>query len=337
MKPTDFSKYLSDFLMKYLPGERGLSSNTIAAYKYTFLLFISFIQDEKHIKINHFMIKDITKEVIVEFLHWLKKERHSSNSTQNARLATFHAFCRYLQYQTVENFHECQRILSIKVKRTEKKAINYLTIESMRLILQQPDVSTKQGRRDLALLSLMYDTGARVQEIADLTPSSIRFDKPCVIKIKGKGNKTRIVPMLDTQIEHLKNYMTEYKLMEPYANQYPLFYNKRNEKLSRGGITYILLKYADMARKQCGSLIPDNISCHSLRHSKAMHLLQANVPLVYIRDFLGHASVTTTEIYARADSKQKREAIEKAYIDVTPSETPIWVNNADLIEWLKGL
>lgn len=198
-------------------------------------------------------------------------------------------------------------------------------------------MTTMRGRRDLALLSLMYDTGARVQEIADLTVSSVRFNKPCVIKIKGKGNKMRIVPMLDGQVAHLHNYMIEHKLTNKYANQYPLFCNNHNEKLTRGGITYIVLKYTEMARRESASLIPDGISCHSFRHSKAMHLLQANVPLVYIRDFLGHTSVTTTEIYARADSKQKRDAIEKAYADVLPNEAPMWVNNNNLLEWLKSL
>jgi len=337
MNPTDFSKHLSSFLIKYLPGERGVSGNTISSYKYTFLLLVTFIQEKKHINIKVLNIKCITKELVVEFLDWLQKERHNGNSTRNTRLAAIHAFYHYLQYQAIENLHECQRILSIKNKKTETKALNYLTIEGIALILKQPDIYTMRGRRDLALLSLMYDTGARVQEIADLTASSVRFDKPCVIKIKGKGNKARIVPMLDGQVAHLKNYMIEHKLTEKHANQYPLFCNKHYEKLTRGGITYIVLKYAEMARKESSSLIPDGISCHSFRHSKAMHLLQANVPLIYIRDFLGHTSVTTTEIYARADSKQKRDAIEKAYADVLPKEAPLWINNDNLLEWLKSL
>ncbi len=337
MNPTDFSKHLSGFLIKYLPGERGVSSNTISSYKYTFLLLVTFIQEQKNINIKVLTIKCITKELVVEFLDWLQKERHNGNSTRNARLAAIHAFYRYLQYQAIDNLHEYQRILSIKNKKAEIKALNYLTIEGIALILKQPDISTMHGRRDLALLSLMYDTGARVQEIADLIASSVRFDNPCVIKIKGKGNKVRIVPMMDGQVAHLHKYMIEHKLTEKYAGQYPLFCNKHNEKLTRGGITYIVLKYAEIARKESISLIPDGISCHSFRHSKAMHLLQANVPLIYIRDFLGHTSVTTTEIYARADSKQKRDAIEKAYADVLPNEAPMWINNDNLLEWLKSL
>lgn len=130
--------------------------------------------------------------------------------------------------------------------------------------------------------------------------------------------------------------MSENKLLEPHANMYPLFYNSRKEKLTRAGVNYILLKYVNIAREKNNRLIPDKISCHSLRHSKAMHLLQSGVNLVYIRDILGHTSVQTTEIYARADSLIKREALEKAYYDVVPKETPLWHVKDDLLTWLQG-
>jgi integrase/recombinase XerD len=201
--------------------------------------------------------------------------------------------------------------------------------------LQQPDTTTLKGRRDLTLLSLMYDTGARVQEVIDLTPSMLRLNKPATVKIIGKGNKARLVPMLDAQTEHLKNYLKEHRLNEPFANMYPLFFNSRKEKLTRVGVNHIVQKYCKTAREKNKMIIPDKISCHSLRHSKAMHLLQAGINLVYIRDILGHVSIQTTEIYARADSKQKREALEKAYVNVNPNEEPRWAKDENLITWLK--
>jgi len=117
---------------------------------------------------------------------------------------------------------------------------------------------------------------------------------------------------------------------------YPLFFNSRKEKLTRAGIRHIIQKYAEMARSQNEILIPSGISCHSFRHSKAMHRLQAGVNLVYIRDILGHVSIQSTEIYARADSKQKREAIEKAYVNINPEEKPVWEGNMNILNWLKG-
>lgn len=335
MKPTDFSKYISDFISRYLPDEKGASTNTITAYRDTFILLIQFIQDQKGIKIEKLTLGKIGKETIIGFLDWLQKERKCSNSTRNARLAAIHSFYRYLQYECLDQVYECQKILSIRFKRAQQPGITFLSIEGIKLVLQQPDTSTKTGRRDLALLCLMYDTGARVQEIIDLTPSMVRLSVPPTIRIIGKGNKARLVPMLDAQTEHLRNYLWENRLDEPHANRYPMFFNSRKEKLTRAGILYIVQKYSGMARKQNPMMVPENITCHSLRHSKAMHLLQAGVNLVYIRDILGHVSIKTTEVYARADSEQKRKALEAAYVKVSPEEEPLWNHNENLISWLK--
>ena len=335
MKPTDFSKYISDYISRYLPNEKGASANTITAYRDTFILLLNFTQNMKHVKIEKLTLEKITKETITEFLDWIQEERKCSNSTRNSRLAAIHSFYRYLQHESLDYLHECQKILSIKFKKTKTESINYLSIEGIKLLLQQPDTTTSKGRRDLTLLSLMYDTGSRVQEVIDFTPSMLRLNKPATIKIIGKGNKARLVPMLDAQTEHLKNYLMENRLDEPFANMYPLFFNSRKEKLTRAGVNFIVQKYSKMARKENGMIIPEKISCHTLRHSKAMHLLQAGVNLVYIRDILGHVSVQTTEIYARADSKQKREALEKAYVNVNPDEEPMWTKDENLITWLK--
>jgi integrase/recombinase XerD len=336
MKPTDFSRNLTNFLSKYLPGERGMSSHTISSYKVAFMLLITFMEQHKKINVRKLELKHITMENVVEFLGWLQTNRKNSTATRNVRLAALHSFITYLQYHHPEYLHEWQRILSIKAKRSKKATINYLSVEGIKLVLEQPDTATRKGRRDLAMLALMYDCSARVQEIIDLKPSSIRLNKPYTIKIIGKGNKARIVPLMKEEVKLIHRYMSENKLLEAHASMNPLFYNSRKEKLSRAGINSILNKYANMARMKNPALIPDKISCHTLRHSKAMHLLQAGVNLVYIRDFLGHESVQTTEIYARVDSKQKREAIEKAYVNITRKETPSWVENNDLLEWLKN-
>src|SRR3989339_1101834 len=250
MKPTDFSHYISDFISRYLPNEKGASVNTITAYRDTFLLLLTFTQHEKQVKIEKLTIDKITKETVVEFLDWIQKKRNCSNATRNSRLAAIHSFYRYLQYESLDYVHECQKILSIKLKKSKKESMNYLTIDGIKLLLKQPNTTTSRGRRDLALLSLMYDTGARVQETIDLTPSMLRLNKPATIKIVGKGNKARLVPMLDAQVEHLKNYLRENRLEEPFANMYPLFFNSRKERLTRAGINHIVQKYFTMARKE---------------------------------------------------------------------------------------
>jgi len=339
MKTTDFAKYLNTFLTQYLPGERNVSSNTILSYKHSFIQFITFMKDVKSFNAERLTLDKITKECIVEFLDWIQMNRHCCNATRNYRLAALHSFFSYLQYENPERMSEWQKILSIKIKKHDKKNISYLTTEGIKLIFEQPDLSTQHGRRNLSLLALMYDSGARIQEIIDLTPSCIRFDYPPTIKLLGKGKKTRIVPLQEEQIVFLKEYMQENHLLEPSAVHYPLFSNYRKEKLTSAGLTYILNTYVNMVRKNNPTKIPEKISCHSLRHSKAMHLLQAGVNLVYIRDFLGHVSVTTTDIYARADSKQKRDAFEKAYVETKPEVSKIrsWEKNKDLLDWLKSI
>jgi site-specific recombinase XerD len=231
---------------------------------------------------------------------------------------------------------EWQAILSIPVKKAEKPTINYLTLDGIKLLLAQPDQSTKRGRRDLALLSLLYDSAARVSEIINVTPAMIRLDSPCTVKLIGKGSKARIIPLLDNQVRILRLYMEEQNLLSPHANMYPLFFNSRKEKLTRAGMNYILSKYVARVKKENPSQIPGKLSCHCLRHSKAMHLLESGVNLVYIRDILGHSSIQVTEVYAKTDSKQKREAIEQAYQSVSPNTSPSWMENGDLLEWLKS-
>jgi integrase/recombinase XerD len=336
MKPTNFATHISGFLSKYLPNERGASVNTIASYRDTFVLLIGFMRDKKGIRVEKLALESITRETVLEFLDWLQNDRKCSNATRNSRLAAIHSFYKYLQLEDLAYVLECQKILSIKFKRMSKEVMNYLSIDGMKLLLQQPDTSTVKGRRDLTLLSLMYDTGSRVQEIIDLTPSALRLNKPVTVKVTGKGNKARIVPLLDGQVDQLKSYLKETRLDTVQANLYPLFSNSRKEKLTRAGISHIVHRYAVTARALDEKLIPAKLSPHSLRHSKAMHLLQAGVNLVYIRDILGHVSVQTTEIYARADSRQKREAIEKAYVNINPNEESKWLQNDNLLTWLKS-
>lgn len=316
-----------------------MSPNTVASYRDTFVLFIQYMKNVQQVQVERLVLKDITKRIVVDFLSWIMSERDCGISTRNNRLAAIHSFIQYLQYEDINNLEEWQKILSIKSMKSETRKINYLTPEGVQLLLAQPDTDTYSGRRDLAVLSLMYDTAARVQELIDLTPESVRIEhNPYTLRIIGKGRKSRVVPLMDEQASILKSYMEENNLLDFSKQKHPLFFNNRGEKLTRSGIAYILNKYVHEAHIEKPDLIPMEISCHSLRHSKAMHLLRAGVNIVYIRDILGHSSIQTTEIYARADSKQKQDALEKAYADLTPKKSNReWERNKDLLYWLKGL
>ncbi len=239
--------------------------------------------------------------------------------------------------ESPESLEMAQKILGIPLKKTAQPAVTYLTPKAMKTLLAQPDCQTRRGRRDTTLLALLYDTGARVQEIADVRVRDVRLGEPNVITLTGKGDKRRTVPLMTATATLVADYLAEHKLARPEFQDHPLFFNHHHHALSRWGITYILQKHVASARIQAPFEFPENVSPHVMRHSKAMHLLQAGVNLIYIRDFLGHRDVATTEIYARADAEMKRKALESATIPAMDISPMSWTEDSDLMSWLSRL
>ena len=340
MSDNSFARHLTAFFTEYLACERGFSPNTIRSYSHTFVSFLSYMESVCHVKPERMELKYVNRSNVNSFLDWLQDNNGIKDTTRNQRLAAIHAFCRYMQYEDVAHLEQWQQVLSIKIKKTVRHCVNYLSLEGIKLLLSQIPRDTKSGRRDLALISLLYESGARVQELIDLTPQDLHLDSPCYVTLFGKGRKKRIVPIQSPQVAIVRSYLEENRLDIPAANCRPLFQNNRGGKLTGAGIKFILGRYVANARSVNSELIPEKITPHCLRHSKAMHLLQAGVNLIYIRDILGHVSIQTTEVYARADSKQKRDALEAAYADVLPpmtEEKTSWEKDSELKSWLKSL
>lgn len=336
-KPTDFSYQLTRYLSQYLPGRLGVSPNTVRSYRDTFRLLLQFYQEVHHVLPERLTLDMVTMDRIEEFLTWLEVDRRCAIATRNQRLAGLHAFCRYLQTTVPERLHQWQQILAVPRKRHAQAAMTYFTLDGIRTVLAMPNRATRAGRRDLVLLSLLYDTGARVQEIADLRATDVRLGDPATIQLTGKGRKTRIVPLMTPTVTLLTQYLAESGLDMPARGPHPLFPNRSGNKLTRAGIAFIVKKHVAQARREHPEWIPAVVSPHAFRHSKAMHLLQAGVNLVYIRDLLGHVSITTTEVYARADSEMKRKALETAYPQSASATMPPWQQDSDLLDWLKSL
>src|ERR1017187_2906927 len=293
---TDFAVFLHRFLTSHLAGLRGCSPNTIASYRDTFKLLIAFFRDGRSIPPGKLTLDLIDAAAITGFLNWLEAARHNSISTRNQRLAAISSFFRWLQSQDPARMAGCQDILAVPAKKQARPGVNHLTVEQPRRLLAQPDRSTRQGRRDATLLSTLYDTAARAQELADLTVRDVRLQHPAMAALTAKGRKTRHVPLMDNAAALLAAYLAEHRLDKPGHDDHPVFFNQNGTKLSRGGIAWILRKY--QAKTNDSSLADAQISPHVLRHSKAMHLYEAGVPLPYIRDILGHVDLSTTEIYA---------------------------------------
>jgi len=337
MKQTDFARTLTCFLSKFLPGERNVSTNTIKSYRDTFKQLLLYMSTECKIKPEYLTFTEINSETIKDFLFWLENTRSVGINTRNQRLAAIHSFYRYVQSECPEIIFECQKILGIPFKKHQQPTIKHLTQENLKLLLKQPNVATKRGRRDLAIIVTLYDTGSRIQELIDLEVCDVRLSKPATITLTGKGNKKRCVPIMEKTRGLLEMYMNEQHLFQNGKQNYPLFYNSRNHPFTRPGVTYILKKYFNIAKKSNTiAVFPESINPHMLRHTKAFHLLEAGVNLIYIRDFLGHVSVTTTEVYLRADTEMKRKALESMYIDVVTQDIPVWVEDTDLLSWLQN-
>jgi Site-specific recombinase XerD len=334
MKSTDLSRHLTGYLSNYLPAQRNLSSNTIKSYSDVFRLLLLYCRNERKMSIDRLCLKQLDRGLIENFLQWLADERGNSVSTINQRLAVVHAFFEYVRMEEPQLMLHCQKIMEIRFRRAPKPTVAYLSADALKVMLLSPDASAAHGRRDLTLLAVLYDTGARVQELVDLTVRNVRLEVPASITLKGKGQKTRTVPIMRQTTDLLKKYFSERKI-EPVADcDRPLFHSKQHKKLTRAGVSHIVRKYATMARTEYHD-IPEKVTPHVMRHTKAMHLVQADVNLIYIRDFLGHVDVHTTEVYAKAEPEVKRKALEKASELIQFPAQESWVEDADLMDWLK--
>jgi integrase/recombinase XerD len=332
---TDFAAALRRFLTSYLAGLRGCSPSTIASYRGTFKLLIAWFRDERSVPPGKLTLDHINAAAVTAFLAWLQEGRHNGVSTRNQRLAAISSFCTWMQAEDPARMACWQDILAIPAKKQDRPAVGHLTVEQARRLLAQPDRTTRQGRRDATLLATLYDTGARVQELADLAVRDVRLQSPALASLTGKGRKTRHVPLAGNTIALLAAYLEEHRLDQPGHGDHPVFFNQHRARISRGGIAWIIRKY--QAQISDPPLADAGISPHILRHSKAMHLYEAGVPLPCIRGILGHVGLSTTEIYARASTEAKRKALEAAYQGIVTSDLPEWNQDPGLLDWLAGL
>jgi len=330
-----FDNLVTEYFSNYLPIQSGFSKRTIGNYRDTFLLVFQFQEDELKKPIGKITMDSFTVKFIQEFLTWVEDTRGCSIATRNQRLSAIHSFVRFVRFRCPEHLSVCNNILEIRFKKTAEKTVNYLTVDGLRILLRMPNQQTKQGLRDLALIGLTYDSGARVQEIIDLKVGSFLWMNANVISLFGKGRKERKVPISQETVNIVNAYIATLPPKIKNDPNHSLFFNKQGIFLTRAGIGYILKKYFQQAKTLEPTLFPQGIAPHALRHSKAMHLLEAGVNLIYIRDLLGHVSVITTEIYAKANPEVRRKAIEKLAMSISTEDKTSPKEKEDLTAWLK--
>ncbi len=280
-----FAAMLAQFLTVHLPVTRACSRNTICAYRDAFTLFLRFMGDRQATPPDRVCFADFTAPNVAAFLGWLRTDRECSAATANQRLAALKSFFRYIQAEAPEQIAQAQQVLGVKAAQAPEPAIGYLPVEAVGLLLEH---AKRRGPRDLALLATLYDTAARIQEACDLSLGDLRLGKPASVILTGKGRKTRIVPLTPQAAVILAQHVRTL----PQDPSSPVFANRACQRLGRAGAAYILAECAHAAHADHPELVPEKVTPHMLRHSKAMHLLENGVNLIYIRDILGHRNLS---------------------------------------------
>ncbi len=303
--PAEFAALLQRFFTERLLQQRAVSPRTVAAYRDAFRLFLMYAEDKLDRPPAKLTLCDFDAELILGFLAHLERERHNTVRSRNARLAAIRAFARYVAVQCPPALLLAQQILAIPMKRFDKPLLGFLGRDEVRELLAAPDSSTWCGRRDRVLLKLLYNTGARVSELIGIRVRDLALDVTPSVRLHGKGRKQRTVPLWRETAAEIRHWLAATSLQPDQ----PLLPNRWGRPMTRSNVAERITRAVGMATSQCPSLLGRHISPHTLRHTTAMHLLQAGVDLSVIALWLGHESPVTTHGYVEADLAMKEHAL----------------------------
>lgn len=326
-----FWKYVRDYLTVHLPKIRGLSAHTVDSYRQSIRSFCVFLEEHRQVKFSNVSFDHLTRDLVTKYIQWLGT-RKCAVTTCNLRLSALKSLLRYCADEDISLQSVYQEVNNIPSRKASRTPVGYLSKDALMALLAQPDTATMKGRRNRMIIILLYDTGTRVQELVDLKVSDVHLktQTPFVV-VTGKGRKPRSIPLMVKTVAHLQQYLRQFHVGADSSDDNALFYSTRAgrpHRLSTDAISVLLKNYGESARKTCSD-VPHRVHPHLLRHTRAMHLYQSGMPLPYIAEFLGHASVTTTEIYASADVQMLRQALEQADSGLA-DETPAWKDDDNL-------
>lgn len=325
-------RLLQAFFQEWLVRQRDASSHTVHAYRDAWRLFLRLVAKRRRCEVAALTFADLTATEILAFLEHVEQDRHGSVTTRNCRLAALRSFFVFVADREPLAAAQCAEVLRIPIKRTSRRTITYLDPEEVAAILAQPDRRTHLGQRDHALLTLLYNTGARIHEALGLTPSAIRLEAPAQIRLMGKGRKERICPLWPETAALIRELLKR----QPRGEDEPVFANRFGQPLRASGVRFRLRQYVSAAAKQHPRLVEKHITPHTFRHTAAVHLVAAGVDVTVIQSWLGHAHLDTTFLYAQANVETKRKAIEQ--VDGgRPTRPPRWKRDPALLAWLDSL
>ena len=339
---NDFFTAIRRFLTEYLLHQRCCSPNTIRSYRQALNLLVAYLRTTRNLAVADIDFSRIDRHLILEFLDWLQRERGCAATTRNQRLMALRAFFSYAGFLDCAHVSLSLELAAVPATKTPGKIVEPLTETALQALLQQPDMTTTAGQRNQVFMILMYDAAARCGELTGLRVRDLRLDTAHpVVYLHGKGDKTRIVPLLARTAEHCRQHLRRRHGDEPAGSDAFMFFTTihgQRQPVSADTVAAFLNAYGISARATCPEM-PKRVHPHMLRHTRAMHLYRQGLPLALLADYLGHASIESTRIYAYADTEMKRIAIEKAdpLHNQTPQPQPIWAGDEDMILKLSGL
>lgn len=335
---TTFGTFIVNFFRIFLANQNGSSKHTIASYSDCVKLLINYACETIAVSFDKLSIEAITDKLVLDFLDHLETTRNNAPQTRNQRLAAIKTFFRFLALQDPGLTETCDRICAIRAKRTEHSVIEPLELPEVQVFLQAPNSKTIWGARDSALLHLLYNVGARAQELADLKVKDLRLDVPLQISVTGKGKKQRIVPLWQETADAIRLYL-DLREAKGISSDI-LFLNTRGEKISRFGINHIVDKYHKLSQKKCLSLKNKKVTPHTFRHTTALHLIQSGNDITVVKEWLGHADIKTSHLYVEIDIEMKRKALEKYKApcgkNLNSNSTPLW-QEPEILNYLENL
>ncbi len=339
---NDFFQTLRGYLTVFLPSQKCCSENTRKAYREVLNSLIDYLQSEKRIGLGQVSFELFDETLVLEFLDWLQTTRHLTASTRNHRLMVLRSFFKYAGMVDCAQIDLHMKLKKIPTQNEQGRIVEFLTENALKALLTQPDISKISEYRNMVFMTLMYDSAARCSELLDLRVQDLRLDSSHpTAYLTGKGSKMRLVPLMLQTARHCEQYLAQFH-PEPTKKGSDYFFftvsHGERHRMSPDNAACFMKRYGEQARYSCPE-IPNRVHPHQLRHTRAIHLYRDGMPLALLSEFLGHANVETTKIYAYADTEMKRAAIqkgEKARGTISDAE-PIWKNDDEMLRKLCGL
>ena len=326
-------KLMHSYFHEWLAQQRNASHRTVLAYRDAWRLFLRFVSTRQKKKVAALGLENLTGAEVIAFLQYVEQERKATIRTRNCRLAAIRSFFSFVADHEPLAAQHCAEVLRVPFKKAPQRALCYLESAEVSALLSQPDRTKMEGQRDHALISFLYNTGARIQEALNLRPQDVHLKSPTQVTLMGKGRKERISPIWAETAELLAALLRRH----PRRSDEVVFVNRYGEPLTASGFRFRLRQYVKAASTKVHTLARKRITPHVFRHSTAVHLISAGVDVTVIRSWLGHAHLDTTNHYAQASLETKRKALEQVDSKLRPTKPPHWKRDADLLAWLDSL